>query len=135
MFTRDTDSLSALKASGVKGPVIDFGPDATFVLDLHATAAADKLLKEHGLEPGRFLCAVPGLRRTPCREIRTGVSKPNPQRSAVNEQRSAVNEAFADRDHAKLRAAVTTRVRETGHCAFLVPVMTCEVFRLHPFAL
>lgn len=125
VFTRDTDSLKALKASGIKGPNMDFGPDATFALDLRDDAAADKLLKQHGLEPGKFLCAIPRLRWTPYWEIRPATSKPNPQKSAVNE-------AFADRDHAKLRAAIIAWVRETGQRVFLVPEMTYAVSRLRP---
>jgi polysaccharide pyruvyl transferase WcaK-like protein len=125
VFTRDTDSLKALKASGIKGPKMDFGPDATFALDLRDDAAADKLLKEHGLEPGKFLCAIPRLRWTPYWEIRPAASKPNPQKSAVNE-------AFADRDHAKLRAAIIAWVRETDQRVFLVPEMTYAVSRLRP---
>jgi polysaccharide pyruvyl transferase WcaK-like protein len=125
VFTRDTDSLRALKASGIKGPNLDFGPDATFALDLRDDAAADKLLKQHGLEPGKFLCAIPRLRWTPYWEIRPATAKPNPQKSAVNE-------AFADRDHAKLRAAIIAWVRETDQRVFLVPEMTYAVSRLRP---
>ncbi|HUR53816.1 MAG TPA: polysaccharide pyruvyl transferase family protein, partial [Gemmataceae bacterium] len=55
VFCRDTDSLKALQKSPVKGPKTGFGPDATFALDLRDDAAADKLLTEHKLEPGKFL--------------------------------------------------------------------------------
>lgn len=125
VFTRDTDSLTALKNSGLTGPTMAFGPDATFALDLRDDAAAAELLQKHGLEPGRFLCAVPRLRWTPYWEIHPERVKPNPQRSAENE-------AFADRDHAKLREAITAWVRETKYRVFLVPEMTYEVPRLRP---
>lgn len=124
VFTRDTDSLAALKKAGVREPTMDFGPDATFALDLKDDAAADKLLAEHKLEAGQFLCAVPRLRWTPYWEIRDTV-KPNPERSAVNE-------AFADRDHAKLREGIVAWVRETKRKVFLVPEMTYAVTRLKP---
>ncbi len=124
VFTRDTDSLAALKKAGVTEPTMDFGPDATFALDLKDDAAADKLLAEHKLEAGQFLCAVPRLRWTPYWEIRDTV-KPNPERSAVNE-------AFADRDHAKLREGIVAWVRETKRKVFLVPEMTYAVTRLKP---
>lgn len=125
VFTRDTDSLAALKKSGLTGPRMEFGPDATFALDLRDDTAADKLLREHKLEPGQFLCAVPRLRWTPYWEIHPERVKPNPERSAVNE-------AFADRDHAKLREAIVAWVKETKKKVFLVPEMTYAVPRLRP---
>jgi polysaccharide pyruvyl transferase WcaK-like protein len=125
VFTRETASLAALREAGIAGPKTGFGPDATFALDLRDDAAADKLLKEHKLEAGRFLCAVPRLRWTPYWEIRPERVKPNPERSAVNE-------AWADRDHAKMREAIIAWVNETGMRVFLVPEMTYAVSRLRP---
>ena len=49
VFCRDTDSLVALKKSGVTGPQMEFGPDATFAIDLGDEAAANRVLKQHGL--------------------------------------------------------------------------------------
>jgi polysaccharide pyruvyl transferase WcaK-like protein len=125
VFCRDTDSLKALRATGIEGPKTGFGPDATFALDLRDDAAADRLLAEHKLEPGRFLCAVPRLRWTPYWEINPQTTKPNPPRSAVNE-------AFADRDHAKMRAAIVAWVTDLKRKVFLVPEMTYAVPRLRP---
>jgi polysaccharide pyruvyl transferase WcaK-like protein len=122
---RDTDSLKALQKAGIKGPKAAFGPDATFALDLRDDPAADKLLKEHALDPGQFLCAVPRLRWTPYWEINPATTKPSPERSAVNE-------AFADRDHAKMRAAIVAWVTELRRKVFLVPEMTYAVPRLRP---
>ncbi len=125
VFTRDGDSLKALRAAKIDGPATDFGPDATFALDLKDEKAADELLKVHKLEPGGFLCAVPRLRWTPYWEIKPESVKPNPERSAVNE-------AFADRDHAKLREAIVAWVKEVKLKVFLVPEMTYAVPRLKP---
>ncbi len=125
VYCRDTDSLKALRKAKIEGPATDFGPDATFALDLKDDAAADKLLAEHKLEPGKFLCAVPRLRWTPYWEVHPERVKPNPERSAVNE-------AFADRDHAKLRDGIAAWVAATGMRVFLVPEMTYEVPRLRP---
>ncbi len=125
VFTRDTDSLAALRAAGLRGPVTAFGPDATFALDLRDDGAAEALLRTHGLEPGRFLCAVPRLRWTPYWEIHPDRVKPNPGRSAVNE-------AFAERDHAKMREAIVAWVTEFRQKVFLVPEMTYQVPRLRP---
>ena len=125
VFTRDTDSLKALRQADIPGPRTAFGPDATFALDLRDDPAADKLLAEHKLEPGNFLCAVPRLRWTPYWEI-------NPEKTRPNPQRSATNEAFADRDHAKMREAITAWVTELKMRVFLVPEMTYAVPRLRP---
>jgi polysaccharide pyruvyl transferase WcaK-like protein len=125
VFTRDTDSLKALRDAGIKGPKTAFGPDATFALDLRDDAAADTLLQDHDLKPGDFLCAVPRLRWTPYWEIRPETAKPNPARSATNE-------AFAERDHAKMREAIVAWVTELKRRVFLVPEMTYAVPRLRP---
>ncbi len=125
VFTRDSDSLAALKSSGIQGPVMAFGPDATFALDVRDDEAAAHVLAQHALEPGKFLCAVPRLRWTPYWEIHPERVKPNPRRSAVNE-------AFADPDHAKLRAGIVAWVRQIGMRVFVVPEMTYAVERLRP---
>ncbi len=128
VYLRDTDSLKALKASGFAAdgkPPVAFGPDATFALDLRDEEAAAALLKKHQLEPGKFLCAIPRLRWTPYWEIRSETVKPNAERIAINEE-------FAERDHAKLREAITAWVRETGMRVFLTPEMTYAVERLRP---
>jgi polysaccharide pyruvyl transferase WcaK-like protein len=124
IFLRDTDSMRALQASGIVGPRIDFGPDATFAIDLRDDAAA-ALLKEHRLEPGKFLCATPRLRWTPYWEIHPERVKPNPERIRVNEE-------FAEKDHAKLREGIIAWVREVKLPVLLTPEMTYAVPLLRP---
>jgi polysaccharide pyruvyl transferase WcaK-like protein len=124
VFCRDTDSLKALKASGISGPQLEFGPDATFALDLRDEAAADKVLAEHKLSPGKFLCAVPRLRYTPYWEI-------HPERK-FDAAKDAVNQKFTETDHAKLREAITAWVRQIKQPVLLCPEMTYEVSRLRP---
>ena len=124
-FTRDSDSLAAFRKADIPGPKADFGPDATFALDLRDEAAADKLLAAHKLTAGEYLCAVPRLRWTPYWEIYPETTKPDPKRSAENE-------AFADRDHAKMREALIAWVTAFGRKVFLVPEMTYAVPRLRP---
>jgi polysaccharide pyruvyl transferase WcaK-like protein len=126
VFCRDTLSLAALKESGIPVPLAEFGPDATFHLDLRSDAAADEFLKQHGLERGRFACFVPRLRWTPY--WKEGRSYP-PEQIA---QREAENERHRESDHAKLRAAIVAWVRETGRKALLCPEMTYQVELLRP---
>ncbi len=120
IFLRDTDSMRALQASGLTGPRIDFGPDATFAVDLRDETAADAVLKEHRLEAGQFLCAIPRLRYTPYWEIHPESRKPNPRRIAANAK-------FAEIDHAKLREGIIAWVRTTKMRVLLAPEMTYEV--------
>jgi len=125
VFLRDTDSLRALRASGLTGSQMDFGPDATFAIDLRDDIAAAKVLKEHRMEPGKFLCAIPRLRWTPYWEIHPETTKPNPERIKVNEE-------FAETDHAKLREGITAWVRATKMRVLLTPEMSYAVPLLRP---
>ena len=125
VFLRDTDSLKALQAGGITGPQIDFGPDATFAIDLRDDKAATALMKEHKLEAGKFLCAIPRLRWTPYWEIHPETVKPNPERIKVNEE-------FAEKDHAKLREGIIAWVRETKMRVLLAPEMSYAVPLLRP---
>jgi polysaccharide pyruvyl transferase WcaK-like protein len=126
IFCRDTLSLEALKQSGIRVPVMEFGPDATFQLDLRNDAAAERFLRDHKLERKRFACFVPRLRWTPYwKEGR----KYAPEEQARKE---AENDRFRETDHAKLRAAIVAWVRETGFKALLCPEMTYQVELLRP---
>jgi hypothetical protein len=123
VFTRETRSLEFLRERGFSGARYGFTPDATLACDLRDEAAADALLVEMGLEPGRFLCVVPRLRYTPYWEM-------HPERAidpAAVRVRTAVNEEHAGPDHAKLREAATAWARRTGGRIFAVPEMTYQV--------
>lgn len=120
VFLRDTDSMRAVQQANINGPKVDFGPDATFAIDLRDEAAAAKVLTEHRLEPGKFLCAIPRLRWTPYWEI-------HPESTPINPARVRENEEFAEKDHAKLRDGITAWVRETKMRVLLTPEMTYQV--------
>lgn len=126
VFCRDTKSLEALQASGVTGLPMNFGPDATFLLDLRDDAKGDAFLHEHKLEPKKFACFVPRLRWTPYwKEGR----KYAPEELA---RKDAENQKFQEADHAKLRTAIIAWVRETKLPALLCPEMTYQVELLRP---
>jgi len=126
VFCRDTHSLAALRASGAAAPVQDFGPDATFALDLRDDARAEAYLRAQGLEEGRYACFVPRLRWTPYwKEGRK--TAPDLIRS-----REAENERHQEADHAKMRTAIAAWVRKTGLKALLCPEMTYQVALLKP---
>jgi len=126
VFCRDTLSLGALRAAGIPGPLQEFGPDATFALDLRDDARAGGFLREHGLEPGGFACFVPRLRWTPYwKEGRKMAAD-------LVRAREAENERHREADHAKLRAAIVAWVTGTGQKALLCPEMTYQVELLRP---
>ena len=123
VFCRDTDSLKALKESGAKLKRAEFGPDATFCLDLRSDAPAEAYLKANGLDA--FACFVPRLRWTPYwkegRKYAPGEI----------EKRETENEKHREADHAKLRDAIVAWVRAGGK-ALLCPEMTYAVELLRP---
>lgn len=126
VFCRDTLSLEALKATGVTGPLMEFGPDATFLLDLRNDGKAEAFLSHHGLRSREFACFVPRLRWTPYWKEGRKMSAEEIAR------KEAVNEKFREVDHAKLRGAIIAWVRETGKKALLCPEMTYQVELLRP---
>lgn len=121
LYCRDSLSLEYLRRQGVRSPVLEFGPDATFAFDIRDTEVADELLAAHGLEPGRFLVLVPGVRWTPYYQLRGRT----PDHEAL--RREAVNAAHAARDRAVLREIAASWVRDTGLPVLVVPEMTYEV--------
>jgi polysaccharide pyruvyl transferase WcaK-like protein len=105
IYFRDSHSLEIAKQAGVTCPVMEFGPDAAFGVDLRNDAAAIAFLKTSGLEEGNFLCCIPRLRFTPYWKIKKD--------RAIDEKKNARNEEMKEHDHAPLRAAITAVVRET----------------------
>jgi polysaccharide pyruvyl transferase WcaK-like protein len=115
VFFRDSVSLALAKASGCTAPVMEFGPDAAFAVDVRNDAVAQAFLQANALEEGRFLCCIPRLRYTPYWRIR---GKPM---TAIDEQKHQRNEAMKEHDHAPLHEAVTAVTRRTGLKVLLCP--------------
>ena len=70
IFFRDSVSLGFARDQKLTCPVMEFGPDAAFGVNLRNDEAAIAFLKAHGLEEGKFLCVIPRLRFTPYWKIR-----------------------------------------------------------------
>lgn len=121
LFCRDSLTLRYLRAQGIKTPVLDFGPDATFVFDLYDHDAADTVLAQHGLSDGEFVCVIPRLRYTPYYKIR------GTEPTATDHWRDAENEQYRDGEMTQLRGLVTTIARETGLRVLVCPEMSYEV--------
>lgn len=107
VYFRDTVSLALAKEKGVTCPLMEFGPDGAFSVDLRNDAAAKAFLREHGLEEGRFLCVIPRLRYTPYWKIH------GREMTDEDRRKHARSQEMAEHDHAPLRAAIEAVVRET----------------------
>ena len=124
IYTRETASLKVLKSEGLTGDHISFAPDATFFMDIHNEAKANKFLTENNLESKKFICAIPRLRVTPYYQFRPNNAGWSDEKiKQVNE----LNEKKKEIDHAKLREAMIAWVRETGNKVLVCPEMTYEV--------
>lgn len=121
VFCRDTISLDVIRRAGVKCPTMEFAPDATFAIPLRNDTRAAAYLRAHGLEPRKFLCALPRLRYTPYYKIHH--KQPTPR----DLERARVSEQFREVDHAKLRETIVTWVRRTGLPVLACPEMTYQV--------
>lgn len=113
LFFRDTVSMAAVKKAGVTAPIMEFGPDGAFAVDLRNDAAADKFLKEHELQAGKFMCCIPRLRWTPYWLIK--------KERAFDEKKHARNEEMKEHDNAPLREAIIALVRETDMKVLVCP--------------
>ena len=115
VFFRDSVSLALAKDSGCTAPVMEFGPDGAFAVDVRNDAAAEAFLKANGLEEGLFLCCIPLLRNTPDWRIH------NKPMTAADERKHQRNEAMKEHDHAPLREAIVAVTRQTPLKVLLCP--------------
>lgn len=115
VYLRDSISTDLVRKAGVKSPVVEFGPDAAFAVDLRDDKSATEFLSRHGLEEGKFVVAIPRLRYTPYWLIHGTVP------TAEQKGRIRINADHADADHAILRTAVTALVKEAGMKVLLCP--------------
>jgi hypothetical protein len=113
VFLRDSASLKVVKDAGVTSPIVEFGPDGAFGADVRNDEAALAFMKAHGLEEGRFLCCIPNLRNAPYWKVKPGY--------AFDENKHRRNEEMKEHDHAPLREAIISVVRETGMKVLVCP--------------
>jgi hypothetical protein len=111
-FFRDELAYAKGREKGWLAPVHGYAPDSVFHFDAVDEKGAAEFMDSHGLETGKFVCAIPGNRMTPRWEFWTD-RKPN-------ERYIAVNEKNLEPDHVPLRAAITAAVRNHG-----VKVLIC----------
>lgn len=113
-FFRDSVSLQFAKDAGITCPVMEFGPDGTFAVDLHNDEAALLFMKTHGLEEGKFMCCIPRYRFT---EEWLAKGKNRPYR----QDHVDYNNKMKDHDNSPLRDAITAVVRQTDMKVLICP--------------
>ena len=113
VFFRDSVSLKKAKQDGVKSPVMEFGPDGAFAVDVRNDLAAEEFLQANDLRPGKFVCCIPRLRFTPYWTIKKWIK--------LDPKRHARNEAMKEHDHAPLRETISQVVRQTDMKVLVCP--------------
>lgn len=107
VYFRDSVSLQKAKSDGIHAPIMEFGPDAVFSIDVTDDEKAKAYLKGANLEDGKFLCCIPKQRHTPS-WLHKEKARP------VDPVRHARNEEMKEHDHKPLREAITEVVRKTS---------------------
>lgn len=121
IFCRDTLTADYFRQQGVRSPVLEFGPDATFALQLRDDVRAEAYLRGQQLEAERFICVIPRLRYTPYYKLRG--KKP----TSGDLAKDAVNARTVAADHAKLRDLIVSWVRHTGLKVLACPEMSYQL--------
>jgi polysaccharide pyruvyl transferase WcaK-like protein len=114
VFFRDSVSLAFAKETGITCPIMEFGPDGTFAVDVQNEDAAIAFLKEHGLEEGKFMCCIPRYRYTE-EWLAKGKNRPFVQ------ERADINNKMKHHDNGPLRESITHIVRETDMKVLICP--------------
>jgi polysaccharide pyruvyl transferase WcaK-like protein len=112
VFFRDSVSLHFAQEHGVECPIMMFGPDATFSADVRDDESALSFMADHGLQHGKFMCCIPRYRHFPYWKFSD---------APVDEEKQARNEEMKEHDHAPLREAISSVVRETDMKVLVCP--------------
>ena len=110
IYCRETRTLDILRQAGVKPPVLEFGPDGCFGIDVRDEQRGLATMKKLGLEDRKFItiqlrtntAKLPGVDDT--RTPKLNPLYPTPQQIADDERRAAV-----------YRDLITRWVKKTGH--------------------
>jgi polysaccharide pyruvyl transferase WcaK-like protein len=114
VYFRDSASLALARSKGVSAPLMAFGPDGAFAVDLADDAKAEALLRRFDLQAGKFLCCLSRYRQTPYWTIPR-------KKAAFDAAKQAMNDRLKDHDHAPHRAAIERLARETDLKVLLCP--------------
>ena len=116
IYTRESKTLGILKAGGVKTPVLEFGPDGCFGIDVRDDARGLATMQKLGLEDRKFITV----------QVRTntpkypGVDDPRPEK--LNPLHPTPKQIADDeRRGAKYSELITRWVKKTGHKVLIAP--------------
>ncbi len=123
VYTRETHSLKNLAERGLSKEKIGFAPDSTFAMNLLDKDKAQQFMEKHQLEPRKFICVIPRLRKTPYYKIHPELNWSQKKIDEVD----ALNERHKENDHAKARYAMIEYVRQTGNKVLICPEMTYQL--------
>lgn len=122
IYTRETKTLAILKKGGIKTPVLEFGPDGCFGIDVRDDERGLATMKKLGLEERKFItlqlrtntAKLPGVddNRVP----KLNPLHPTPEQIADDERRAA-----------KYRELVTLWVKKTGLKVLIAPEVKKEM--------
>ncbi len=121
IYCRDTVSVELLRNARVSCPVVEFGPDATFFINLRDDSTAASFLNQHALEQDKFVCVIPRLRYTPYHKIH------HVEPTAEDLYRVAVSDNFMEVDHQKLREVMMAILENSAMKILICAEMTYEV--------
>ena len=99
-------------------PQKGWAPDAVFDFDAADISGADAFMKKHALEPGKFICCIPGQRYTP--RWRYFDIPDNPEKDRLNAQ-------FEEHDNAPLPEIIKVAVAEFGLKVLICPEQRTEI--------
>ena len=122
IYTRETKTLSILKNAGVKTPVLEFGPDGCFGIDVRDDERGLATMKKLGLEEKKFITiqlrthtpSAPGVDDK--RPQKLNPLHPTPEMIADDERRAA-----------KYRELIARWVKKTGHKVLIAPEVKKEM--------
>ncbi len=121
IYCRDAHSVKNVREAGVDSPVIEFGPDSTFGMQLRDEPRAEDFLRKHQLQDQQFLCVIPRLRYSPYHEIY------DYEPTASDLEQARISDQHKQADHQVLRELMVHWVRTTGQKVLACPEMTYGV--------
>jgi polysaccharide pyruvyl transferase WcaK-like protein len=122
IYTRETKTLQTLKDAGVKSPVMEFGPDGCFGIDVLDEEKALARMKKHGLEEKKFIT----LQLRTHSPTTPGVDDKRPQK--LNPLHPTPENIADDTRRAKVYQDLIARwVKETGWKVVIAPEVYKEM--------
>ena len=114
-FFRDSVSLKFARDEGLTCPVMEFGPDGAFAVDLRNDEAADRVPPR--ARPGRGQVPL----RHPAPPVHALLADPPQADDRGGPRKHARNEEMKEHDHAPLREAIVAVARRTALKVLVCP--------------